>query len=97
MNRGTRERELCCSFCGKSQSEAKKLVAGPGVCICDECVNLCTNILDEEAGSLRNRKRSLHGADSPKENKKVLPKPHEIKNYLDEYVVGQDEAKNIRL
>lgn len=93
MNRGTRERELCCSFCGKSQSEAKKLVAGPGVCICDECVNLCTNILDEEAGSLRNRKRSLHGADSPKENKKVLPKPHEIKNYLDEYVVGQDEAK----
>ncbi len=93
MNRGTRERELCCSFCGKTQSEAKKLVAGPGVCICDECVNLCTNILDEEVGSLRNRKRTLRGADSSKENKKVLPKPHEIKSYLDEYVVGQDEAK----
>lgn len=95
MNRGTRERELCCSFCGKSQSEAKKLVAGPGVCICDECVDLCTNILDEEIGSLRRpRKKILHGADTPKEdNKKILPKPHEIKSYLDEYVVGQDEAK----
>lgn len=95
MNRGTRERELCCSFCGKSQSEAKKLVTGPGVCICDECVDLCTNILDEEIGSLRRpRKKILHGADTPKEdNKKILPKPHEIKSYLDEYVVGQDEAK----
>ena len=92
IKRGSRERELCCSFCGKPQSEAKKLVAGPGVCICDECVELCISILDkkvkEESGSMTppRPKTSLSG-------NKILPKPHEIKKYLDEYVIGQERAK----
>ena len=46
INKGTNGRSLCCSFCGKPQEEAEKIVAGPGVCICDECIDLCVNILD---------------------------------------------------
>ena len=91
IKRGSRERELSCSFCGKPQSEAKKLVAGPGVCICDECVELCISILDKDpnpngSSTARKVKPSISG-------NKVLPKPHEIKKYLDEYVIGQERAK----
>ena len=93
INRGNKDRELCCSFCGKPQDEAKKLVAGPGVCICDECVNLCVDILGEnflESGSVQ--KNVKPGFISDKKEK-ILPKPHEIKKYLDDYVIGQDDAK----
>ena len=93
INRGNKDRELCCSFCGKPQDEAKKLVAGPGVCICDECVNLCVDILGEnflESGSVQ--KNVKPGFISDKKEK-ILPKPHEIKKYLDDYVIGQDNAK----
>jgi ATP-dependent Clp protease ATP-binding subunit ClpX len=81
-NRG---REICCSFCGKAQSEVRRLIAGPGVFICDECVELCMSILNDEK-NLSQRKESYSGVSE-------LPKPHEIKKKLDEYVIGQDRAK----
>ncbi len=70
-----------CSFCGKTQSQVKKLVAGPGVYICDECVELCSEIVDESF------------SDIPEEEPFELPKPKEIKAILDDYVIGQDAAK----
>lgn len=73
---------LCCSFCGKSQKEVKKLIAGPGVYICDECIDLCNDIIVEE------KERE----DSTKSNLKV-PKPVDIRAYLDDYVIGQESAK----
>jgi len=72
---------LRCSFCSKSQSEVRKLIAGPNVYICDECIEICTDIIDEER-DLEEREGSLE-----------LPKPSEIKAFLDEYVVGQEAAK----
>jgi ATP-dependent Clp protease ATP-binding subunit ClpX len=75
---------LCCSFCGKSQKEVKKLIAGPTVYICDECIALCNDIIAEEV-----EKDEPHGGSDP------IPKPEEIKSILDEYVVGQDRAKKI--
>ena len=72
-----------CSFCGKRQSEAKKLIAGPGVYICDECIILCKNILDKETHV--HRKDAAKGID--------VPKPSDIKAQLDEYVIGQERVK----
>lgn len=93
INRGNKDRELCCSFCGKPQDEAKKLVAGPGVCICDECVNLCVNILDERVLDTDSIGKNIRSGLKSANKEKILPKPHEIKKYLDEYVIGQDSAK----
>jgi ATP-dependent Clp protease ATP-binding subunit ClpX len=77
--------QLTCSFCGKSQDEVKKLIAGPTVYICDECIELCNDIIDEESK-----------LDQTSETKsKQLPKPAEIKDILDEYVVGQERAKKV--
>ncbi len=73
---------LRCSFCGKGQKEVKKLIAGPGVYICDECIDLCNDIIDEE----KERESQTRG------NFKV-PKPIEIKTHLDDYVIGQSQAK----
>ncbi|MBI2371175.1 MAG: AAA family ATPase, partial [Deltaproteobacteria bacterium] len=75
---------LVCSFCGKSQDEVRKLIAGPTVYICDECVELCNDIIAEEYESeeLQARRSSI-------------PKPVEIKKVLDEYVIGQERAKKI--
>ena len=73
---------LSCSFCGKSQKEVKKLIAGPTVYICDECIGLCNDIIAEEV----EKEEPAHGH-AP------LPKPKEIKSILDEYVVGQEYAK----
>src|SRR6201999_1496752 len=73
--------QLLCSFCGKSQRQVKKLIAGPGVYICDECIDLCNEIIDEELAE-------------PTELKwDSLPKPREIYEFLDAYVIGQDKAK----
>ena len=72
---------LKCSFCGKSQRQVKKLIAGPGVYICDECIDLCNEIIEEE----------LSGAEEVSFSE--LPKPQEIREYLDAYVVGQEHAK----
>ena len=73
---------LCCSFCGKSQKEVKKLIAGPTVYICDECIGLCNDIIAEEIAGEEKRDQKLR-----------IPRPSEIKNILDEYVVGQERAK----
>ncbi|MEO8477575.1 MAG: ATP-dependent Clp protease ATP-binding subunit ClpX [Actinomycetota bacterium] len=74
---------LKCSFCGKSQKQVKKLIAGPGVYICDECIDLCNEIIEEELSETSELKLD------------ELPKPQEIYQFLDEYVVGQDRAKKI--
>jgi ATP-dependent Clp protease ATP-binding subunit ClpX len=73
--------QLKCSFCGKNQEQVRKLVAGPGVYICDECIELCNEIIEEEIG------------DEPELGRLELPKPQDIKEVLDQYVIGQDEAK----
>ena len=80
----TKDKQLFCSFCGKNQSEVKKLIAGPSVYICDECVSLCNDIIKED----------LSEKDS-EETEKKLPIPAEIKTTLDEYVIGQEQAKKI--
>ena len=86
------ESRLKCSFCGKTQDQVKKLIAGPEVYICDECVELCNEILDEEF---------FEHKDKPEDKKedgdevKAIPKPQEIKAYLDEHIVGQDDAKRV--
>ena len=74
----------CCSFCGKREGQVKRLISGRGVFICDECVDFCKSMLDEEKESDA-AEQLAHAAD--------LPKPQEIKAILDEYVIGQDEAK----
>ena len=73
---------LCCSFCGKSQKEVKKLIAGPGVYICDECIELCNDIIAEEREREESTKVQLS-----------VPKPVDIKTFLDDYVIGQEKAK----
>ncbi|HEX5746817.1 MAG TPA: ATP-dependent Clp protease ATP-binding subunit ClpX [Archangium sp.] len=73
---------LCCSFCGKSQKEVKKLIAGPTVYICDECIGLCNDIIAEEIDR-----------EETKDTKLRIPRPSEIKAILDEYVIGQERAK----
>ena len=83
---------LKCSFCGKSQDQVKKLIAGPEVYICDECVELCNEILDEEF--FENKEKDGENAED-KKAEKPIPKPHEIKAYLDEYILGQDDAKKV--
>ncbi len=96
---------LKCSFCGKSQEQVRKLIAGPGVYICDECVDLCNEILDEELfdssatvpqpSARRDNHSDKRPARSPSLSMNQIPKPREIKKHLDENVIGQDEAKKV--
>src|SRR5881394_3334279 len=79
------EKLLYCSFCGKSQHEVRKLIAGPSVFICDECIELCNDIIREETATDKGGKGQ----------KSDLPAPHEIRAILDQYVIGQDQAKKI--
>ena len=74
---------LKCSFCGKSQKQVKKLIAGPGVYICDECIDLCNEIIEEEL------------AETPELKLEDLPKPREIYEFLNDYIVGQEQAKKV--
>ncbi len=83
LNRKKIDRHLRCSFCGKSRDEVRKLIAGPTVYICDECVNLCNDIIAED------------WEEAKEEISSKLKKPAEIKHHLDQYVVGQDRAKRI--
>src|SRR2546423_15124318 len=74
-----------CSFCGKSHAEVRKLIAGPGVYICDSCINVCKGILDKELNEdARKQSTALR-----------VPKPVEIRRSLDQYVIGQDRAKKV--
>ncbi|MGG6294622.1 ATP-dependent protease ATP-binding subunit ClpX [Leptolyngbya sp. AN02str] len=96
---------LKCSFCGKSQEQVRKLIAGPGVYICDECVDLCNEILDEElfdsgaAVPQSTTRREPQAEKRPARTNRLslnqIPKPREIKKHLDDHVIGQDEAKKI--
>ncbi|MCQ2739870.1 MAG: ATP-dependent protease ATP-binding subunit ClpX [bacterium] len=86
---------LKCSFCGKTQDQVKKLIAGPDVFICDECVELCNEILDEEFFEAKEKNEDGKTAKEEDNNEKPIPKPHEIKAYLDEHIVGQDDAKKV--
>ena len=87
------ESRLKCSFCGKTQDQVKKLIAGPEVYICDECVELCNEILDEEFFEGKDKEGSADKAALPEE--KAIPKPSDIKAHLDEHIVGQDDAKKV--
>ena len=78
------KKQLRCSFCGKSQEQVRKLIAGPNVYICDECVGLCTEIVEEEYDVLANQSERAE-----------MPKPKEIKEILDQYVIGQEQAKKV--
>src|SRR5215211_8598640 len=73
------EELLCCSFCGKSQNDVKKLIAGPGVYVCNECIDICNEIINDDERAETSSTRT------------TLPKPQEISGFLDEYVIGQDE------
>ncbi len=75
------EELLCCSFCGKSQNDVRKLIAGPGVYVCNECIDICNEIINDDEQNETAVART------------VIPKPQELKNFLDEYVIGQDESK----
>ncbi len=83
-NEGNGDRNLCCSFCGKTQHEVRKLIAGPNVFICDECIELCNDIVKDEVGG------EPSAPQAPR-----LPKPMEIRRTLDDYVIGQDTAKKV--
>lgn len=82
-NRSDDRKQLRCSFCGKTQDQVRKLIAGPGAYICDECIEICSEIIDEELD------------DMAEETTINLRKPKEIKSFLDEYVIGQEQAKKV--
>ena len=84
------DKEFVCSFCGKTSEEAGQLVAGPGVFICDECIEICYDMLNKNEISVKKAKKE------DKEKEFVLPTPKEIKEKLDDYVIGQDEAEKLQ-
>lgn len=86
MAKNQNEKNIKCSFCGKTQDSVKRIVAGPGVYICDECISLCKNIIDEDYLEDEEDGYTI-------EEVSTLPKPAEIKRILDDYVIGQEEAK----
>lgn len=88
MAKTTESRMLRCSFCGKQQDEVGRMIAGPGVCICDECIELCQSVLDGD-------KPYIGRKQTKQESGFIVPQPKKIKSILDQYVVGQEDAKKI--
>ena len=88
----SREKTIRCSFCGKTQDQVMRMVAGPNVYICDECIDLCCSIIDDQLDYNERRHKNVANT-TP--GRRELPKPREIKAMLDEYVIGQDEAKRV--
>ncbi len=88
---GKQRNGIRCSFCGKSQKEVQKIIAGPGVYICNECVHLCDMILESENAPEDGFTKTREGSSEPKET----PKPKAIKEFLDQYVIGQEQAKRV--
>ena len=86
MPKGDKDKSIRCSFCGKGQEEVERIIAGPGVYICDECIKVCTNIIEND---LYEDSEITYENEAPTD----LPKPEEIKEILDQYVIGQDVAK----
>ena len=84
MAKNDKPKNVRCSFCGKAQESVRKIVAGPGVYICDECIDLCNSIIEAEIYDEENEKYELG---------EEIPNPQEIKKILDEYVIGQEDAK----
>ncbi len=87
MARYDDKKQVKCSFCGKSQDQVRRIIAGPGVFICDECVELCSEIIDE----------GFEEARIDDKDYEHLPKPKEVKSFLDQYVIGQEKAKKYYL
>ena len=86
MQSREQSRKIRCSFCGKSQEQVQRIIAGPGVYICNECIGVCTNIIEEDSYDDSEMSYTIDEINT-------LPTPAEIKNVLDEYVIGQENAK----
>ena len=90
MPNDKKEKEVCCSFCGKTQDQVMQLIAGPGIFICDECVEVCHELI---YGPQEEKELKPKGKKQAAKPEKPLPTPSEIKQKLDEYVIGQERAK----
>ena len=90
MPKNDEQKTLRCSFCGKYQGQVERMIAGPGVCICNECVELCQSVLDDEPQKLRHSRPTREPA-----RQQEMPKPQQIKQVLDDYVIGQEQAKRV--
>ena len=86
MAKSTKSKEIRCSFCGKSQNSVERIIAGPGVYICNECIKVCSNIVEDELYENNETEYTIN-------KQEKLPTPEEIKAVLDSYVIGQEDAK----
>ena len=97
MPRNNDDKSIRCSFCGKHSGEVERMIAGPGVYICNECIELCNDVLNDEPTMPHSERSSRNSGRKPAAPaaQQEIPKPAEIKKVLDDYVIGQDRAKKI--